>query len=96
MNNIRQSLQQAHQEVVANTRLRVSIWLALAILLLYVVLALSDQRAVHEAEAQRLAQQAGRTAAVLAAADWQQRAAEASASRLAIEARFWRADSRAP
>lgn len=87
-------LKQAHQEIVANTRLRFGVWLALAVILFYLVLVLSDLRVQYETEARRLAEQAVRTDAVLTAADWQERAAESNALRLAIEARFWRADSR--
>jgi hypothetical protein len=90
----RQLLEQAREEFLANARLRLGFWAAAGIFLFYGVLVLSDLRAARADEVRQLAQQANRTAAVLEAADWQARAAEARQRRETIESRFWRADSR--
>jgi len=86
--------QQASAEFASNPRLRIGVWAVLGIFLLYGVLVMADMRAERADNISNLARQADRTASVLEAADWHDKAEQAKNRLEAVQGRFWEADSR--
>ena len=87
------ALARAAEELAASARLRLGVYVALALLLAYWLLVrsadLAAAGAAHAAAVERLE----RAEALLATQDWRQRLAAAGAADAALADRFWRAET---
>jgi hypothetical protein len=82
------------EDIRENARLRLGIWLASGIVLLYLVLVVSDLRAATREQSGQLAARLARLERVADQGDWQAYAEEARARLVNLEQGLWNSSSR--
>jgi len=93
VSTIAEFVEQARARFGNEPRIRAGAWVILLLVLLQIFFMLGDRVRAGAPRIQQLHDQHARLGQVLAAADWQARAEAARARRVAVENRFWSAES---